>query len=279
MMSLTNHKSRPLTVQLVGAFDHPDFHEAATLIRAAARCENGPAASPEVVVVAQARPGQVSQGEVESLQRRYPLAGVVTIAGSWCEGETRTGRPWPGVKRFYWYEFPAWWRQQLALHAAGRCPDWARPTTDLLRLAPIPTLQSKIQKPRRGVVILNAANRCIASAITDVLYDAGYATVWRQSGRTTTVVRGAAAGIWDGNQLDDSEAANLSAFCRALARDTTPIVALLDFPRRDRCEIAQQLGAATVLGKPWINTDLITTIEAISTRNSDVPSTPLNRAA
>jgi hypothetical protein len=269
MMSLTNKTSSPIAVQLVGAIEHPDFYDAEELLRSTAQCENPSIVLPEVVIIAQARPGQVSQREVDALKRRYPLAGIVTIVGSWCEGETRTGRPWPGVKRFYWYEFPAWWRQQLALRDAGLCPDWSRPTSDVLR-------KPAIRNRRSCIILPSAANRHIAETIADVLRHAGYATIWYPPGRPTMVVRGAIAGIWDGSQLDDRETKDLAAFCRTLARDAAPVVAMLDFPRR---EVARQCGAAAVLGKPWINADLIATIEAIATRGADGPSIPRSRAA
>ena len=70
-------------VKLVGAVDHPDFREAVATLRGTARCEPGGNAAPEVVIVAQARPGQISQAEIESLQRQWPLAGVVAILGTW----------------------------------------------------------------------------------------------------------------------------------------------------------------------------------------------------
>lgn len=271
-MSLTNYMSSPLTVKLIGQIDHPDFREAAALIRDTAQCETSAGTNPELLVVAQARPGQVRQHEVDALRRRYPLAGIVTIAGGWCEGETRTGRPWPGVKRFYWYEFPAWWRQQLALRKAGLCPDWSRPTSEVFR-------NPAIRNRRCGVILLRAADRHIADVLANVLHHAGYASIWHPPGRTMMVVRGAIAGIWDGGQLDDREAKELAAFCRTLARDAAPVVALLDFPRRDRYEVAQQVGAMAVLGKPWINADLIATIEAIAACDAGRQSMPHNRAA
>ena len=76
-------------------------------------------------------------------------------------------------------------------------------------------------------------------------------------------MRGAAAGIWEGRQLDEPEVRQLSAFCRRLAKDGAPVIALADFPRRDRCEVAYQAGAAAVMGKPWLNADLLATLGAI----------------
>jgi hypothetical protein len=110
-------------VWLVGEAEHADFAEAVALLRATANVGPG---LPEVVVVAQGRPGVVRRQEWMRLRRNAPLAGFVSLVGSWCEGETRTGRPMAGVERLYWYEFPVWWRRQLALRAADRCPEWAR---------------------------------------------------------------------------------------------------------------------------------------------------------
>lgn len=269
----SHNASRPL-VQLVGAVDHPDFRDAVTLLRATAHCDDNALQPPEVVVVAESRPGQTSQLEIQSLQNRWPLAGVIAILGSWCEGELRTGRPWPGVRRFYWYEFTAWWRQQLASRAAGRCPEWARPVTDLYR-EPLARHPHRTQPPGRaartsprGLIQLGGANRDTADVLAEVLQLAGFATVWSPPHLPTAVVRGAFAGVWDGGQLDDRELPNLAAFCRSLAHDPVPVVALLDFPRHDRCEGARQMGVAAVLAKPWINTDLIEVLGDVASRHA-----------
>lgn len=109
------------SVWLVGDVEHPDFAEAAALVRATAIVGPG---LPELIVLAQSRPGVIRLREIERLRRSAPLSGEVSLLGSWCEGETRTGKPAAGVRRLYWYEFPSWWRRQLVLHATGRCPDW-----------------------------------------------------------------------------------------------------------------------------------------------------------
>ena len=62
----------------------------------------------DVIVVAQAFPGQFSADAIDQLRRAAPLARVVGLLGSWCEGETRTGWPWPAAIRVYWHQ----WRPQ-----------------------------------------------------------------------------------------------------------------------------------------------------------------------
>jgi hypothetical protein len=127
--------------------------------------------------------------------------------------------------------------------------------------------------------MLSTPIRDTAAALADALRQAGYATVWKPPGRSMGVARGAAAGIWDGAQLCEREEVSLSAFCRELARDLAPVIALLDFPRRDRAQRARQLGAAAVLGQPWLNIDLVATIEEfmMDRARSDEPT--ITRAA
>jgi hypothetical protein len=96
-------------------------------------------------------------------------------------------------------------------------------------------------------------------------------------GNAAPIVRGASCGIWDGGQINDREASDLGAFAQSLSRDGAPVIALLDFPRIDRYSAALKLGAATVLGKPWINADLVTTIQRLE--SLDLNSLVNRRAA
>ena len=252
----------PPAVRLLGEVQHPDFRDAIALLQAGARLVDDAAdVSPELIVVAQSRPGVISQHAIERLRRRWPLAAVVALLGTWCEGETRTGRPWPGVPRLYWYDFPSWWRRQLQRRAAGRCPDWARPGdfpwTGETTLKPQPV----VRHCSNGVIVLGVPRRDSREAIADVLRDAGYAAVWQRVAGAEWDFHGATAGLWDGGQLDEREADDLATFCRKLARDAAPVVALLDFPRRDRVDRALELGASIVLGKPWQNDALVDAIQ------------------
>jgi hypothetical protein len=250
-------------VKLVGEIDHPDFVDALKRIRADARIATD-VDTPELIVIAQSRPGAFSENLVRDLRRTAPLAGFVGLLGSWCEGETRTGRPWPDVTRVFWYRFTTWWYLQLKLRAAGLCPEWARPGNFGLRISDCGFEKLALRNQNKasyGVVALQALRRDTADALANVLRKAGYSTVWQRGPSTQVTLRGVLAGVWDGGQLDEREAEDLSGFCRALACDSAPVVALLDYPRRDSYDCALQCGAATVLGKPWRNDELIASIE------------------
>jgi len=247
-MTLSTQTATKPAVRLIGDVSHADFRDAVALLRDDAHLLATADMPPELVVVAQSRPGAVDASIASDVRRSSPLAGFVALVGSWCEGEMRTGKPWPGVERLYWYQFPSWWKRQLALRAAGRCPDWARREEPRLRIA---------TRQNAGLIAINAGYRDTANAIADVLQRAGYSTVCQSAGRPGATLRGAVAGIWDGGHLNEREAEQLSKVCRRLAIEGTPVAALLDFPRRDSIDRALRLGAACVLGKPWANHDLI----------------------
>jgi len=109
--------ARALSTLLVGDIHRPEFAEArgdlaamGTLVEAATVAQAAAAIemerfTPQVIVLAEAYPGQIGQAEVDRLRSLAPLARMIGVLGSWCEGETRTGKPWPGVLRVYWYEW------------------------------------------------------------------------------------------------------------------------------------------------------------------------------
>jgi hypothetical protein len=252
-------------VLLVGNAADASFSESLELVRSTAHTVTSSDDLPEVVVACQSRPWEIRRGEIESLQRRLPLAGFVSLLGNWCEGETRTGRPWPGVTRLYWYDFSQWWRRQLVRHEAGLCPDWARPVASDVSLPSIRN-PKEVHPPRReirtcrGLVVINTEYGSTAEALSDVLSGAGFATVYQPRGKSHPFVRGASAGIWEGGQLDDVELVELTRFCQRGVQRGTPVVAMLDFPRYDAVMRASAAGVSVVLGKPWRNADLLSAL-------------------
>ena len=81
-----------------------------------------PALSGPVSVLA----GRNQRSRNHGAARGAPLARLCVVAGSWCEGETRSGRPWPGVWRVYAISGRSA-RRELAALAAGRPTVWNLP--------------------------------------------------------------------------------------------------------------------------------------------------------
>ena len=225
----------------------PGIDEACQFLRA---CEQ----PPELIFLAQPLPGQYCQAEIDQLQQLAPLARLVVVAGSWCEGELRTGAPPTGVIRLYWYELAPWWRAALRRYRAGMCPLWSLPL-DHAQAGRWSPDDNALPASLKNVLI-HAADFAVYEALTSALGQYGITTHRRGSERTT-----ADAGIWDGGQLGPKELAHLSEFCRQV---TGPVVALLDFPRVEHLRQARAAGATAVLGKPYVAEELVATLQASS---------------
>jgi hypothetical protein len=84
---------------------------------------------PDAIVVAQSFPGQFSHTAIDRLRRLAPLARILGLMGSWCEGEMRSGSPWPSTARIYWHQWPAHADRQFHQMAAGQACSWTLPPT------------------------------------------------------------------------------------------------------------------------------------------------------
>lgn len=175
----------------------------------------------ERVVLAQARPGELPSDAPHQVRNLRPDVELLSIAGAWCEGELRTGKPWEDVPRVYWHQAPTWLNDATAPAAA---------------------------KP-----LVEVATRSYESvgAWADALDALGYASVWSPRGRAPAMARRVGLAIWDGDQLDGLEADALGDFCRERRAHGCPAIAVFDFPRGDAALCAQSIGASCVIGRPW----------------------------
>jgi hypothetical protein len=224
----------------------PDLATAAALVR-------GESFAPEVIVLAEAYPGQFAAAAIDRLRAAAPLARVVALLGSWCEGETRTGRPLPGAVRLYWHQARPRVVQELARVAAGQVSSWSLPPTATEEERLLATAEEPIPAAH-GLVAICAPSAVTADWLSATCRLAGYATV-RWNGPRWPEVTGATGGIFDATDLGPLEAEQLARMARHLGR--TPIVALLDFPRVEDRDRALACGAAAVLSKPLVLEDLL----------------------
>lgn len=130
-----------IQILVVGDIHRTEFRESAAclkrsgVVEIAADVETARAAlaqgrtAPEVIVVAQSFPGQFSHEAIDRLRRAAPLARILGLMGSWCEGEMRSGRPWPATARLYWHQWPARCRRQFRCLAVGKRCSFALPAT------------------------------------------------------------------------------------------------------------------------------------------------------
>ena len=110
-------------VWLVGDVDHRDFAEAVALVRSTANVGPGP---PEVIVIAQSRPGTIRAREVEQLRRSVAAGRSGFAIGELVRRRDANGPASGRCATSLLVRVPNWWRRQISLRTAGRCPEWAR---------------------------------------------------------------------------------------------------------------------------------------------------------
>jgi hypothetical protein len=218
---------------------------------------------PDVIVVAQRRPGEFAAAAFEQLHRAAPLAPVLGIQGTWCEGETRTGDPWPGMLRTYWHAWLPRWVTQFDRLASGRLPVWGLPVTCTederltSALGAAATMSPKL-------IAIHTRSHDMANMLSQACAREGHMPIWADPRRPIQIV-GAHAVIWDGT------GEVLSELSGAVAQfPSEPILALIDFPRLDEIETALRSGASAVVSVPFLLGDLFRQLELLITQTSDI---------
>lgn len=254
-----------LDVLFIGGATQAEFRKARTILSETARVVDVPDAraasevmrtadpTPSLAVVAVTHPGQFRNAEIELLCREAPLLKVVALLGTWCEGETRTGHPWPADDRVFWYHWPMWWQRQLHALDQGKRPSWDMPRTATEQDRSL-TENSNFCAKRAGLIAVAVGDHATFATLADALSAFGYSAAWFCQDRRPVSLSNVSGGIWDGGQLEKSEFAPLASFCARLA--PAPVVVLLDFPRIEAVTRAKSLGVAAVLGKPYSIDDL-----------------------
>ena len=268
-----------ISVLLVGTTRCAEFHH---VCRALGECaqlttaENVEAAeqllaygkcAPDVLVLAQSYPGQWSAAAVERLRRLAPLARLVGLLGSWCEGEERTGRPWPAAIRGYWHQWPARAPRQFQAIQHGKLTGWSLPVTateeDRLLCEVQPGGAS-----RSALVVVCSSNRSAAELLCDACLARGWPTVWLRPD-WHAVVGGVCVGIFDGLDLSGPQLDRLRRLCKLV--EPAPVLALVDYLRIEDVALATQAGATAVLAKPVHLVDLywqLDELAALATRRT-----------
>jgi CheY-like chemotaxis protein len=266
-------------VLLIGDYQHGDFRDAVrwlaenTLLTptsstasALSWIEQGHL--PDVIIIAQSRPGQLSRQHIERLHAASPISRLVALLGSWCEGEGRSGRPWPGVVRIYWHQ----WRPRMIpeLSASG----W--PAHSLWQLPRTSTPSEQYKQAARvdwpqhgGLVAIHTRIFRTYEALSDACRQGGYATVWFPPAKPSHS-GGLAAAIWDGDGWDACDIRLLEQTVQQ--HQPAPVLAMLDVVRRNDHDQALAAGAFSAIAKPFLVNDLLWQLGAALSEFGHLPA-------
>ncbi|MBX3412319.1 MAG: hypothetical protein KF708_06335 [Pirellulales bacterium] len=255
----------PPRVLLLGPAEHAEFDAAVALLAATStlqRAADVPAAlaayetddAPvDLIVVAQPHSGALRGGDLEPLLARAPLARVLVLAGSWCEGEMRSGLPIAGATRILWHQWTARWQQELARWQQNTCPAWSLPMTAteddrLLQAADEPL--AKLEG--RATIVATDAT---AGWLADVCRGLGLAT-------ETLAPRAGFAAMRPACDLVIFEVEALrcdapeSAWNWARAWQGVPLIGVGSFPRLEDRAAWTDAGVQVLLAQPLLIDDL-----------------------
>jgi len=216
-----------------------DFRAAIELIDAGAPI-------PEVAVFVQPYPGCFAQRDIEDFRRRYPLVRLACLSGSWCEGESRSGRLLNGVLRVLWHQWALQHDRQLAALADSPPGPWALPPT----ATPDEHLLARAARPQRcvsgavGIASIEQARACIAAQATESL--SRTASTVSAVSAVSSVLRWIAA---------DSPPAPAQQACRMLheacaARGATGVFLRAEFARAADSQTSDQDGKESSFDRP-----------------------------
>lgn len=291
---LVGDASRPQVAELIGFLQSrtrltvlSDLADLASLDVVAANGDRSAIASTsaepaaiDLIVLAPALPSEYSAEQVERLVDLWPIAMRVVLVDSWLEGETRSGRPWPGVARLYWDQFLPQW--ELAeredspnLGIRWRPPTWTADEGILLRVdvghknPPEAKLMARQRTRERQESRVPHALVCAETSenrrtLLEVCQQSG----WRADGISPPTQDGVAED-WQDGLLPESPLVVLYDASPQLDRrerhiqwlrnrwPETALILLVDFPRHEEVARAERWGVFRVLGKPYRLEDLL----------------------
>lgn len=207
---------------------------------------------PSAIVLGQSRPGVITQFEIERLRSQSWPARLIVALGGWCEGELRTGKPLHGVTRVYWHRFIPQVGPSLQ---RGRAWEQSLGTPDAKPLESTPTCPAPAYRAASGLVLVRSGTREAYEALSDACNAIGHSTVWVPHPRSVLTTQ-AKHGVWDCPGDLDEHGDELAEFACQL--HPAPVVAVLGFPRGDDCDAALAHGAAAVISKPYLQSELWT---------------------
>jgi CheY-like chemotaxis protein len=255
-------------ILLTGDFSHPDFSglrlspDAMTLVplkhAVSSEAEYG------LIIILQAYPDQHSRKLVEQLQARFPISPMVALLGSWCEGESRSGLPWPGVVRIYWHQWRGrFHRFQDRLKKVG-VTNWHQPKTfsaaDQISRSDPARSDDRLSTERNPPVGISAATASQFEMIADALKTFGHSAFWvERPPENLAGLLPPSLFCLDANDLNEEIVTRIKRLRGTYPQ--TPFIVLANFPRKDAIDRLVTLQVSQFLSKPFELEDLKHAVE------------------
>jgi hypothetical protein len=209
----------------------------------------------DLIVIAQSRRNQFFAEDVEQIQETFAGIPVVGLLGSWCEGETRSGSPWPGVIRVYWHQWEGQYERFAKQLAESGITQWHAPRTSTPAdriAARIPRTPDSRQIQYIGISAWTPTqHEMVADAVKTLGWKSRWVERFMWDGETTQMISAICVEA-------DGWSASLQNRIKWLRNEipNAPLVLLLNYPRKSQLEAIQMAGVSEVVSKPFELDDL-----------------------
>ena len=217
----------------------------------------------DLAILAAARRDQFSHDWVESIRSKLAPTPLVAMLGSWCEGEQRSGEPWPGVQRVYWHQWRSRFDFFLKQLASDQICDWQLPATANHADGVInPSLKNAFGTPEREAIVgVSAVSEMHYQMVADALQVFGAKSFWIEHRQLENLaIEQPSLIVVDGDSWNQELKSRIDWLRNDLKIDT-PIVQLLNFPRPSDLPALHTVGIAEIVSKPFQLSDLALAIE------------------
>ncbi len=246
-----------LQLLISGDYWHDDFREQFSKLEYPAtmvpleRIQSTSNRTYHLVVLAQSRRDQISQTSVDSIRASMPGIPIVVLLGTWCEGENRSGTPLIGVNQVLWHQWESRFQKFCVQTNDGVKSDWELPLTASVsdRVRDFSVNPALTQQLSGGKFLISSEDRTSFESISDLLNVYQCTTCWHESQSDEVVPSDFSAICVDGN----TASSNFLDRVRQLKSryEGLPVIAMLNFPRKQDLNSLAELGVQEVVSKPY----------------------------
>jgi CheY-like chemotaxis protein len=257
--------SQPPKILLTGDYWHADFQEiisnplCSTTLVHTDQLENYQFKTDEfdLVVIASSRRDQLSPEFVETIVNRAAPCPTIAVLGSWCEGESRSGKPWPGVSRIYWHQWLGRFERFISRLSEEKIADWQLPRTanDADRISQ--NFSSSLSLFGKDLSIgISSHTDTQYQMLADASKHFGFTSSWVEQQQWNADLGDNIAAVCMDADSWNSNVASRVDWLRDDLEITAPIVLVLNFPRKSDIEEALEAGVTEIVSKPFQLDDL-----------------------
>ena len=268
---MTTKATKPTKVLLTGDYWHSDFRallpnmdcETTLVPTEKLSDEHLVDASFDLIILAASRRDQFSQEWVESIRGKASPTPLVALLGTWCEGEQRSGEPWPSVERVYWHQWQSRFAHFIRQLASDQVCDWQLPATsnradNAMNSESTDATQAHDSRMTIGVSAVSEMHyQMIADASQTIAREPHW--IERQHWNAS-VIEQLTLVVVDADSWNQ-DVQNRVLWLRNELKIDTPIVLLLNFPRQSDLAAVNAMGISDVVSKPFQLSDFALAIE------------------